>query len=106
MVAIPNIVFGGTRRWLWLGGALAMVVAGASLAEATGGSDPSLPAALAAPAALPSAAAPVAAEPVGAEAAAAEDTRPRAGAEEQRRIFMLLLLNSAGPLRPYSGLSR
>jgi len=107
MVAIPNIVFGGTRRWLWLGAALAMVVAGVSLAEVTGGGDSSLQAVLAAPAALPSAAAPpIAAEPAGAEAAAAEDTRPRAGAEEQRRIFMLLLLNSAGPLRPYSGLSR
>ena len=106
MVAIPNIVFGGTRRWLWLGAALAIVVAGVSLAEVTGGGDPSLQAVLAAPAARPSAAVPVAAEPAGAEAAAAEDTRPRAGAEEQRRIFMLLLLNSAGPLRPYSGLSR
>ena len=105
MVAIPNIVFGGTRRWLWLGAALAMVVAGVSLAEVTGGGDPSLQAVLAAPAAPPSAVS-VAAEPAGAEAAAAEDTRPRAGAEEQRRIFMLLLLNSAGPLRPYSGLSR
>jgi len=105
MVAIPNIVFGGTRRWLWLGAALAMVVAGVGLAEVTGGGDPALQAVLAAPAAPPSAVS-VAAEPAGAEAAAAEDTRPRAGAEEQRRIFMLLLLNSAGPLRPYSGLSR
>ena len=102
MVAISNVVFGGTRRWLWLGAALAMVVAGVSLAEVTGGDDPSLQAVLAPPAAAPA----VAAEPAGAQPAAAEDARPRPGAEGQRRIFMLLLLNSAGPLRPYGGLSR
>ena len=106
MVAIPNIVFGGRRRWLWLGAALAMVVAGVSLAEVTGGGDPSLQAVLAPAALSPTAAPVVAAEPASAQTAAAEDARPRADAEEQRRMFMLLLLNSAGPLRPYRGLSR
>ena len=107
MVAIHNIVFGGTKRGLgsaglWLGAALGIVVAGASLAEVTGGSDPSLQAAMATSTALPTAAAPGAA---GAQAAVAEP-RPRSDAEEQRRVFMLLLLNSVGPLRPYGGLSR
>ncbi|HEV2549234.1 MAG TPA: hypothetical protein VGU20_17970 [Stellaceae bacterium] len=107
MVAIGNIFFSGMKRgrgsaWLWLGAASAMVVAGVSLAEVTGGGEPSLQAAMVTPTTL----APTAATPVVAEPAAAEDARPRPGAEEQRRIFMLLLLNSAGPLRPYSGLSR
>src|SRR5579864_4579440 len=111
MGAIRNILFDGTRHGraaagLWLGTALALGVAGASLAQVTGGGEPSLQAAMAMPTALPSTASPVAAEPGIAPAAAAEDMRSRAGAEEQRRMFMLLLLNSAGPLRPYSGLSR
>ena len=110
MVAISNIFFGGTNRRLglarlWLGAALGVVVAGASLAEVTSGSDASRQAAMATSAVLPTAAAPGAAEPASAQATAAE-ARPRSDAEEQRRIFMLLLLNSAGPLRPYSGLSR
>ena len=108
MVPIRNISFGRMKRGrgsagLWLGAVLAMTLAGASLAEVTDGSAPSLQAAVAP---LPSTAVPVAVEPSGLRPAAAEDARPRPGAEEQRRIFMLLLLNSAGPLRPYSGLSR
>jgi hypothetical protein len=110
MVAIHNIVFGGTKRGLgsaglWLGAALGIVMAGASLAEATGGSDPSLQAAMATSTVLPTSAAPGVADPAGAQAAAAEP-QPRSDAEEQRRVFMLLLLNSVGPLRPYGGLSR
>jgi hypothetical protein len=110
MVAISKIFFGGTTRGrglagFWLG-ALAMVMAGAGLAEETGGSDSSLGAVMATPARLSTTAATVAAEPAGAQDAAMEDVRRHASAEEQRRVFMLLLLNSAGPLRPYSGLSR
>jgi hypothetical protein len=107
MITIRNIFFTATKggrgsAGVWLGAALAIVAvaAGASLAEVTGGSDPTLQAALA-PAEVP-----VAAEPAAVQPATAEDTRARPGAEEQRRLFMLLLLNSAGPLRPYSGLSR
>jgi hypothetical protein len=111
MVAIPNISFTGTKRGrgsagIWLGAALVMatVAAGASLAEVTGGSDATLQAALVSPPiAAPVA---VAAEPAAAQPAAAEFAQSRPGAEEQRRMFMLLLLNSAGPLRPYGGLSR
>jgi len=110
MVAIRNISFGRMKRGrgsagLWLGAALATMLAGASLAEVTGSSAPSLQAA-ADTVAPPPTAVPVAVEPAGVQPAAAEDARPPPGAEEQRRIFMLLLLNSAGPLRPYSGLSR
>ena len=110
MVAISKIFFGTEHRrglaGLSLGAAVAMMAAGVGLAEETGGSDPSLRAAMATPARLSTATAPVAAEPAGAQAAAIEDARPHASPEEQRRMFMLLLLNSAGPLRPYSGLSR
>jgi hypothetical protein len=110
MVAIHDIVFAGAKRGLgsaglWLGAALGIAVAGASLAEVSGGNDPSLQAAVATSTVLPRAAAPGAADPAGAQAAAAEP-QPRSDAEEQRRVFMLLLLNSVGPLRPYGGLSR
>jgi hypothetical protein len=111
MVAISKIVIGGTKRGrgmagLWLGAAVAMVMAGAGLAEETGGSESSLGAVMATPARLSTPAVPVAAEAAGAQDAVIEDARPHASAEEQRRMFMLLLLNSAGPLRPYNGLSR
>jgi hypothetical protein len=111
MVAIRNISFGRMKRGrrsagLWLGAALATMLAGASLAEVTGSSAPSLQVAADTVATLPPAAVPVAVEPAVVQPAAAEDARPHRGAEEQRRIFMLILLNSGGPLRPYNGLSR
>ena len=111
MVPIHNISFGRMARGrgsagLWLGAALAIMVAGASLAEVTGSSAPALQSAAATVPILPSTAVPVAVEPAGVQPATAEDARTHPGAEEQRRMFMLLLLNSAGPLRPYSGLSR
>jgi hypothetical protein len=111
MIAIHDIFADGIKGGrgsvrLWLGAALTMVVAGVSLAEVTGGSAPSLQAAMVTRTTLPETAATVAVEPAVAQPATAEDARPRPGAEEQRRMFMLLLLNGAGPLRPYSGLSR
>lgn len=51
------------------------------------------------------AAAPIAteADPVAIKSA---DAKPRQSSEQQRRVLMLLLMNSAGPVRPFGNLGR
>jgi|SRR6516164_736306 hypothetical protein len=112
MSAIRDIFFDvkdrRLRRWpkgFWLGAALLLATAGAGLGGVIGGVDePSLQAD--APPKTPTTS--VAADAVGEHDATTpvSETSARPSAEQQRRVFMLLLLNSAGPLRPYSGLSR
>ena len=108
MIAICKILLDGRgrrlRKGLGLATALALAAAGVSLAEVTEGSEP-LQAAMVPADAMPGTATPTAIEPGDAQGTAAADAAS-SRSEQQRRVFMLLLLNSAGPLRPYSGLSR
>jgi len=119
MIPIPTLFFGARdrrrRRWptgFWFGAVLVLVAAGGSFGEVAGGGDEaSLSAAVLPP--------DTSSEPaktsetlvtsdaiVEHEAVHAGTASARPGDEQQRRVFMLLLLNSAGPLHPYRGLSR
>lgn len=97
------------RGWLFAGAVFA-ICAVITIPARSGVTSESVPeSAVPQVAVVPPGAATVAATPPGATDVALvkpADAKPQPSSEQQRQLMLLLLMNSAGPVRPFGGLGR
>ena len=96
------------RAWLFAGAVFAVCALVAIPAKSGVTSDSVPEGTLPQVAALPPGAVDVAPAPGATDVALIKrvDAKPQPSSEQQRQLMMLLLMNSAGPVRPFGGLGR